>query len=182
MSNAVKRNPYALVHDEVLTPVQLLQRKLEFSVWERNNPVVHLPICKNDAHRQVMINGMCCVAHIRQCIEGHLCDLAACRAGIFDEPVGFSNWLDQAYIRLNELLAGQDKLEYWTDFLKENRDQLYGWIMAHGDHCDQNRKPGFSLYSFLLACKKHDFVPPFTEVAISFYATETDVANCWNNL
>jgi len=173
------RNPFTPAENEVFTPHQYLQRKLDFAIWNQQNPVVHQAYCMDADHHDVMVNGMCCVQHLQQCVEGNLLDLAGCKTGITVEPEGFQKWLVLAKKRLEELHSGQDDLGKWTTLLKAGSDELYRWIWEHGDNYDQNLRPGFSLNSFVVACQKYDFNPEFKDIALAFGFTESEVASCW---
>lgn len=174
------RNPHTPSEDDKLSPVKYLQQKLDFSIWDQQNPIEHHPTCRDEAHHQVMIHGMCCVQHMQQCFEGNLFNLAGCRAGVFVRPVGFTNWLNLAHRRLTELLAGQDNLNKWTKILEEEGDDLYSWIW-NSDHIDRNLRPGFSLNSYVVACQKYGFNPDLKVVATAFGFTEQEVQDCWNS-
>lgn len=173
------RNPYTPAENEALTPQQYLQRTLDFSTWNHENPVVHQISCMDDAHHQVMVNGMCCIQHLQQCVEGNLFDLAGCKAGVFVEPDGFQKWLLLAKKRLEELCKDQDDLIKWTSLLDTESDDLYRWIWEHGDDYNRNLRPGFSLNSFVVACQKYDFNPEFKDIALAFGYTESEVEDCW---
>lgn len=173
------RNPHALSENDNLSPSDYLKRKLDFSIWDTQNPINHLPTCRDEAHHEVMIHGMCCIPHLRQCIEGHLFNLAGCKTGVFVRPEGYINWLKLADERLTELLAGQDDLDKWTKVLKNDED-LYSWIW-NSDHIDSNLRPGFSLNSYVVACQKYGFNPDFKVVATAFGFTEQEVQDCWNS-
>jgi hypothetical protein len=175
------RNPFTPTPGEVLSPVEFLQRKLDFNTWNYNNPIEHLTTCMDTAHNQVMIHGFYCIQHLQQCNEATLLNLAGCQVGVFIEPEGYQVSLIYSKIRLNELQAGSDRLVFWTTLLEENGDDLNAWIWNRPDDYDPNLQPGFSLHSYCVACQKHHFKPEFSEIAFAFHYTEEEVAACWAN-
>lgn len=175
------RNPFTPEANVVLSPPELLQRKLDFAIWNVQNPITHRSDCMDAAHHEVMIDGMCCIQHLQQCIEENLLNLASCKAGICIEPEGYQKWLVLAQERLAELQSGQDNLDKWTQLLKEQSDSLHEWIWNHDDGLDYNLRPGFSLNSFVVACQKYGFSPEFKTIALAFGFTEREVSKCWAN-
>jgi hypothetical protein len=169
------RNPFTPSENEVFTPIEYLKRSLEFRKWNTQNPITHRPDCIDKAHHEVMVDGMCCIQHLQQCIEGTLLDVAGCKAGVFIEPKGYRKWLTLAQLRLVELLSGHDYLDQWTQVLKES--EFYSWIWEQ--NIDYHLRPGFSLESFKVACIKHGYEPDMNDVAITFHATREEIVAFW---
>jgi hypothetical protein len=176
--NLSARNPYTPTDGDIFTPTHFLQRFLDFQKWNRENEVQHTASCRDEAHFQVRVHGMCCIPHLLQCIEGTILNLDQCMVGLAVEPDGYRLWLAQAKIRLAELEAGIDNLEYWTNLLETEGNTYYAWIWV--ENRDHDTQPGFSLQAFKKACKKVGYTPNFKDVADAFYETPEYMEKFWS--
>lgn len=173
------RNPHTPTESEVFTPQAYLKRVLEFETWDHQYTVKHLPICDEESYYTVRNHGLCCIQHLKECIEGVLLNLAGCRTGVFIEPKGYQNWLTLANKRLEELQDGNDYLEGWTEILNKFGLTLNDWVHNPPKNQDRNLEPGFSLQSFCVACQKYGYTPDFADIAYAFHRSVDQVASCW---
>lgn len=177
------RNPHTSGIALIFNPRDMLQTTIRFRIWEGENPVTHSQKCKESEYHELLINGMCCIPSLKACIETRLLNLCGIRLGIFLDVPGYNRWLVLAQKRLKELEQGHDDHAEWTEILKEFDSPLYEWINTAYDMKDPwGRVPGFSLQSYTAACKRYDFYPPISDVAIAFGFPEETVMACRNSL
>jgi hypothetical protein len=174
----IPRNPWTPKEEEVFTPTHFLQRSLDFRNWDRQNPVVHQPTCRQVGHSHQAANwGMCCLDHLKQCIEGEYLNLAQCRTGLAVEPDGYRKYLHLAEKRLAELEAGVDDIDKWNNLLEKDEDDVLAWIWVDGRN--HETQPGFSLHAYKIACLKVGYTPDFKYMSQAFYDTPEELEKYW---
>jgi hypothetical protein len=129
-----------------------------------------------------MDRGMCCIEHLRECIEERRLYIAGFVSGVLDEPSEYRYWLAHANARLVELESGNDNYAAWSKLLELVEEQLSSWIWTGRENIEESRRPNFSLHTFCLACKAHNFEPNVKDTAHAFGYTEDDVNKCWSKL
>jgi hypothetical protein len=174
-------NPFLLDKSVILTPIQYMERYLDYAFWNREHPVQSTDVCNEIGHHKVMLEGMCCLEHIKYYSEFKLFELSGCKAGVFVEPRGFRNWLFMADKRKRELENGIDSFEEWATFLDENDRLLNGWMWNYKSDEERNLRPGFTLHGYLVACKKYNIQLNFEKIAKAFGTTQAAVVNCWTD-
>lgn len=173
------RNPFTPPEGVILTPTEFLQLKLDFSLWDVRNPVVHNTTCSDSEHTSLLNAGLCCVDYLRSIIEATMLALAGCRAGVFEEPPGFRNWLTLANVRLLALKSGIDDVPGWKIILDVRHNSLYEWIWSYTDGNDLTLRPIFSLHGFRMLCRRHGFAPRLGVVAEVFNNDLDHVTEFW---
>jgi len=160
------RNPFTPQPEEVFTPLEFLERHLQFHLWGQKNLATHQMDCFLENHRNVRNESICCLPAIKAGIDSELLKLAGCRSGLWVEPKGFRYWLNIAEERLQELEAGEDQFHKWNEILETAN--LYCWMT----NIDPNKWPGFCLESFINACIINGYQPDPQSVSTVYYETE----------